>query len=40
VATAVSFKRDDLKTAQSMQDGMHETKMQAERNKEELEKLF
>jgi outer membrane protein OmpA-like peptidoglycan-associated protein len=38
VATKVNFKGDDLKTAQSMQAGMHETKMQAERNKEELEK--
>jgi OOP family OmpA-OmpF porin len=38
VATSVSFKGNDLKSAQSMQAGMHETKMQAQRNKEELEK--
>jgi len=38
VATSVSFKGDDLKQAQSIEAGMHETKMQAEKNKEELEK--
>jgi OmpA-OmpF porin, OOP family len=37
VATKVSFKGNDLERAQSIQAGMHETKMQAQKNKEELE---
>jgi OmpA-OmpF porin, OOP family len=38
VAASVSFKGNDLKQAESMQAGMHETKMQAEQNKAGLEK--
>jgi outer membrane protein OmpA-like peptidoglycan-associated protein len=36
VATKVSFKGDDLEQAQAIQAGMHETKMQTEKNQEEL----
>jgi OOP family OmpA-OmpF porin len=38
VAEKVSFKGDDLEQAQSIQAGMHETKMQGEQNAAELEK--
>ena len=38
VATAVSFKGNDLKQAQSIQAGLHETQVQAQQNKAELEK--
>jgi OmpA-OmpF porin, OOP family len=38
VATSVSFKGNDLQRAESIQAGMHEVKVQAEQNKEELEK--
>jgi len=38
VASKVSFKGNDLERAQSQHAGMHETKMQAQKNKEELEK--
>lgn len=37
VATKVNFKDDDLEQAKAMEAGMHETKMQAQANKEELE---
>ena len=38
VANSVSFKGNDLEQAESIQAGMHETKVQAQQNKEELEK--
>ena len=38
VATKVTFSGGDLEHAQAIQAGMHETKMQAQANKEELEK--
>ena len=38
VASSVSFKGNDLAQAQAIDAGMHETKMQAQKNKEELEK--
>jgi OmpA-OmpF porin, OOP family len=38
VATSVSFKGNDLQRAQSIQAGMHETQVQTQQNKEELEK--
>ena len=38
LATKINFKGDDLEDAQKIQAGMHETKMQAQTNKEELEK--
>src|SRR5262249_37651392 len=38
VAKSVSFKGDDLERAQSIQAGVHETQVQAQQNKEELEK--
>jgi len=38
VATSVSFKGNDLAQAQKIEAGMHETKVQARKNKEELEK--
>ena len=38
VASSVSFKGNDLEQAQAIDAGMHETKMQAQKNKEELEK--
>ena len=38
VATSVSFKGNDLAQAQKIEAGMHETKVQARRNREELEK--
>ena len=38
VATAVSFKGNDLEEAQKIQAGMHETRAQAQQNKAELEK--
>jgi outer membrane protein OmpA-like peptidoglycan-associated protein len=38
VATSVSFKGNDLQRAESIQAGMHEVKVQAQQNKEELEK--
>jgi outer membrane protein OmpA-like peptidoglycan-associated protein len=38
VATSVSFKGDDLKDAQKVQAGVHETQMQAQQNAAELEK--
>jgi OmpA-OmpF porin, OOP family len=38
VAESVSFKGNDLEDAQKIEAGMHETKVQAQRNKEELEK--
>jgi outer membrane protein OmpA-like peptidoglycan-associated protein len=38
VAGSVSFTGDDLKQAQAIQAGLHETKKQAEQNKAELEK--
>jgi outer membrane protein OmpA-like peptidoglycan-associated protein len=37
-ATSVSFKGNDLKQAESVQAGLHETKVQAQQNKAELEK--
>jgi len=36
IARSVSFKGDDLKRAQSIQAGLHETKLQAEENKQRL----
>src|SRR4051794_13321188 len=38
VAKTVKFKGDDLKQAQSVQAGVHETRAQAQQNKQELEK--
>jgi len=38
VATSVKFKGDDLEKAEIAQAGMHETKMQVQANKEELER--
>jgi outer membrane protein OmpA-like peptidoglycan-associated protein len=38
VATSIKFKGDDLKRAQAIQAGMHETQAQTQKNKEELEK--
>ena len=38
VATSVKFKGKDLKQAQSIQAGLHETKMQTQANLEELER--
>jgi len=38
VATAVSFKGNDLQRAQSIQAGMHETQSNVQQNKEELER--
>lgn len=38
VATSVRFKGNDLERAESIQAGMHETKVQAQQNQEELEK--
>ena len=38
LATKINFKGDDLEDAQKIQAGMHETKMQAQQNKEELER--
>jgi outer membrane protein OmpA-like peptidoglycan-associated protein len=38
VAKSVSFKGDDLERAESIQAGLHETQVQAQQNKEELEK--
>jgi OmpA-OmpF porin, OOP family len=38
VASSVSFKGEDLKQAQAIQAGMHETKVQSEQNQAELEK--
>ena len=38
VATAVSFKGNDLQRAQSIQAGMHETQAKAEENREKLER--
>jgi len=38
VATSVSFKGNDLEDAQRIEAGLHETKTQAQQNKEELEK--
>jgi len=38
VATAVSFKGNDLQRAQSIQAGMHETQAKAQENREELER--
>jgi len=38
VAKSVSFKGNDLERAQSIEAGLHETKVQAEQNREELEK--
>jgi OmpA-OmpF porin, OOP family len=38
IAKSVSFKGNDLQQAQSVQAGMHETKMQGQQNKEELER--
>ena len=38
MASSVSFKGDDLKRAESIAAGMHETKMQGEKNASELEK--
>jgi outer membrane protein OmpA-like peptidoglycan-associated protein len=38
VAKSVSFKGNDLERAQSIEAGLHETKTQAEQNKQELEK--
>src|SRR5262249_55289568 len=37
VATKVSFKGNDLASAQKIQAGLHETKLQAQQNKAELE---
>jgi len=38
LATQINFKGNDLKDAQKIQAGMHETKTQAQHNKEELER--
>jgi hypothetical protein len=38
VADLVSFKGNDLKQAESIQAGLHETRVQAQQNKAELEK--
>jgi OmpA-OmpF porin, OOP family len=38
VATSVSFKGNDLQRAESIQAGMHEVKVQAQQNTEELER--
>jgi outer membrane protein OmpA-like peptidoglycan-associated protein len=38
IATSVSFKGNDLKQAESVQAGLHETQVQAKQNKAELEK--
>jgi outer membrane protein OmpA-like peptidoglycan-associated protein len=38
IAKSVSFKGDDLERAQSIQAGLHETQVQGQQNKEELEK--
>ena len=38
IATSVSFKGDDLKQAESVQAGLHETQVQAQQNKADLEK--
>ena len=38
MATSVSFKGDDLKQAESVQAGLHETQVQAHQNKADLEK--
>jgi hypothetical protein len=38
VAKSVSFKGNDLERAQSIEAGLHETKMQAQQNEQELEK--
>jgi OmpA-OmpF porin, OOP family len=38
VATSVKFKGDDLEKAETAQAGMHETKVQVQANKEELER--
>lgn len=38
VATSVKFKGNDLQEAQSIQAGLHETQVQTQQNKEELEK--
>jgi outer membrane protein OmpA-like peptidoglycan-associated protein len=38
VASSVSFKGEDLKQAQAIQAGMHETKVQAQQNEAELQK--
>ena len=38
LATKINFTGDDLEDAQKVQAGMHETKMQAQQNKEELER--
>src|SRR5215813_4381110 len=38
VATAVSFKGNDLQRAQSIQAGMHETQAKAQQNREKLER--
>ena len=38
VAKVVKFKGNDLERAQSIQAGLHETKAQSERNREEIEK--
>jgi len=38
VASSVKFKGDDLKQAQAIQAGLHETRMQTKQNQEELEK--
>ena len=38
LATSIKFKGDDLEDAQKIQAGMHETKMQAQQNKEDLER--
>ena len=38
VAKSVSFKGNDLEDAEKIQAGMHETKVQAQQNQEELEK--
>ena len=37
VATAIKFKGNDLERAQSIQAGLHQTKVQAERNRAEIE---
>jgi outer membrane protein OmpA-like peptidoglycan-associated protein len=38
LATKINFKGDDLEDAKKIQGGMHETKVQAQQNKEELER--
>jgi OmpA-OmpF porin, OOP family len=38
VAKLIKFKGDDLKRAQSIQAGLHETRLQGERNREDIEK--